>query len=214
MEETKRCPYCGEEILTTAKKCRHCGEWLENKPGAHAQLSARTGKGTDAHGQQATDSERFFVYYFNTVWNSKKDTKHFIIPSFDFSGRLPRKRFWMGVLLIMLTWVPVLNCLFCLFATYTTFVQILIGVFYILLVAKLVEMHVRRLNDIGKSGWLVLLHLVPIANLYLLYLLCQKGSDCEPTQWTKRDNVDVALIAFIIVIAIIIQNVLAPALYY
>jgi|GEM_PF-4231612 hypothetical protein len=27
--ETKRCPYCGEEIMPTAKKCRHCGEWLE-----------------------------------------------------------------------------------------------------------------------------------------------------------------------------------------
>lgn len=29
MEETKRCPYCGEEILAIAKKCKHCGEWLD-----------------------------------------------------------------------------------------------------------------------------------------------------------------------------------------
>ena len=23
------CPYCDEEILATAKKCKHCGEWLD-----------------------------------------------------------------------------------------------------------------------------------------------------------------------------------------
>ena len=28
-KKTKECPYCGEEILATAKKCKHCGAWLE-----------------------------------------------------------------------------------------------------------------------------------------------------------------------------------------
>ncbi len=30
-ESTKRCPYCGEEILAVAKKCKHCGEWLNKE---------------------------------------------------------------------------------------------------------------------------------------------------------------------------------------
>ena len=28
-QETKRCPMCGEEILAVAKKCKHCGEYLD-----------------------------------------------------------------------------------------------------------------------------------------------------------------------------------------
>ena len=33
MEQTKICPYCREEILAEAKKCKHCGEWLD---GSHS----------------------------------------------------------------------------------------------------------------------------------------------------------------------------------
>lgn len=29
--DLKHCPYCGEEILAVAKKCKHCGEWLSDE---------------------------------------------------------------------------------------------------------------------------------------------------------------------------------------
>lgn len=29
MATTVECPYCGEEILAKARKCKHCGEWLD-----------------------------------------------------------------------------------------------------------------------------------------------------------------------------------------
>lgn len=38
--ERRKCPYCGEEIAATAKKCRFCGEWLE-KPQQPAQRPAQ-----------------------------------------------------------------------------------------------------------------------------------------------------------------------------
>ena len=30
-KKVKICPYCGEEILAVAKKCKHCGEWLDKE---------------------------------------------------------------------------------------------------------------------------------------------------------------------------------------
>lgn len=40
-EPTKRCPYCGEVILAVARKCKHCGEFLDREP--PAALAGRTG---------------------------------------------------------------------------------------------------------------------------------------------------------------------------
>lgn len=30
-QETKNCPFCGGKIMVTAKKCKHCSEWIEEE---------------------------------------------------------------------------------------------------------------------------------------------------------------------------------------
>lgn len=40
---TIQCPACAEEILAQAKKCKHCGEWLADKPAP--TVIEQTGKG-------------------------------------------------------------------------------------------------------------------------------------------------------------------------
>ena len=38
-KHTTLCPYCGEEIFTLARKCKHCNEWLDN---ASAKVRKKT----------------------------------------------------------------------------------------------------------------------------------------------------------------------------
>lgn len=58
-------------------------------------------------------------------------------------------------------------------------VGLLIVALYIALIVMMVGYTVRRLNDLGKTGWLALLFLVPLANLvlwlYVLFFPGQKG---------------------------------------
>ncbi len=37
--ETKECPFCGQSIKSIARKCRHCGEYLDGGPGDFADDS-------------------------------------------------------------------------------------------------------------------------------------------------------------------------------
>lgn len=55
-EETKRCPFCGEEILAVAKKCRFCGEWLEKENKNESEKPIESETSTES--ENATESEK------------------------------------------------------------------------------------------------------------------------------------------------------------
>ena len=96
-------------------------------------------------------------------------TKSGIGKSFTFSGRSSRSEYWWWILAGIL------------FQIICTIIAVLgnVGVaaiFPILLVLPTTTMIVRRLHDFEKSGWWLLIVLIPLIGiLYLIYLFIQEG---------------------------------------
>lgn len=84
-----------------------------------------------------------------------------------FEGRASRKEYWNFVLF---------NFLITLILTLIS-AGVLSVIYMILVIIPSVAVAVRRLHDVGKSGWMLLASLVPIiGTIYLLYLLCIEGN--------------------------------------
>ena len=56
-EPTKACPYCGEEILEIAKKCKHCKEYVESSEGAFLSLNGVPYTGLNEGGSKSIRAE-------------------------------------------------------------------------------------------------------------------------------------------------------------
>ena len=104
----------------------------------------------------------------------------------NFSGRARRKEFWMWYLF----YVIVLIVAMILDGVLGTGFEISYGVTtpygWIYIIAALAHVipglavSVRRLHDVGKSGWFMFISLIPIiGGIWLLVLMCTDGDSSE-----------------------------------
>jgi uncharacterized membrane protein YhaH (DUF805 family) len=108
----------------------------------------------------------------------------------DFSGRSRRKEYWMFVLFFVIVYAI---CYALIFTGLPKFdpatgqmtggggALSMLGTALLLIFAlgsfiPALAVQVRRLHDQDKTGWLVLLGIVPIANIVLLVFMCLEGT--------------------------------------
>jgi len=99
----------------------------------------------------------------------------------DFKGRSRRAEYWMVTLFNMVL-AAVLLGLFSVMDLYS----IGAGLWGLYIVASLVPslaLTVRRLHDVGRSGWFFLLMFIPVINLWPAILVMFIDSKVEANQW-------------------------------
>lgn len=98
----------------------------------------------------------------------------------NFNGRARRREFWGFVLFnALISWGLVF-----IFGAIGAAIDMpaLGGLAYVYTLAAFlpsIAAAVRRLHDIGKSGWYLLVVFIPIAGIILIYWLCQDSQDFE-----------------------------------
>lgn len=100
----------------------------------------------------------------------------------NFQGRARRKEYWMFVLIHMIVLIILYSILFKTLETDTSIVPVSIVGSGLLIVYSLaafiptLAVAVRRLHDVGKSGWMLFIYLLPfVGPIWLLVLLATEG---------------------------------------
>jgi uncharacterized membrane protein YhaH (DUF805 family) len=91
--------------------------------------------------------------------------------SFDYRGRARRTEYWMFVLIHVL----VLVALGVLGSNVHEAFSVAFGVYFLVAAVPLIALAARRLHDVGYSGWLQLVNLLPFGSVAVLILMVLPG---------------------------------------
>jgi uncharacterized membrane protein YhaH (DUF805 family) len=95
-------------------------------------------------------------------------TEHYV----DFQGRAPRAEFWYFVLAYF-----VIDIVLAIIQLTLGLSNVLTGLFALAILLPNLGLAVRRLHDIGRSGWWILIGIIPIAGwILLIYWYAQPGT--------------------------------------
>ena len=101
----------------------------------------------------------------------------------DYHSRSRRSEFWFWVLGVFFISILANIIIFILFKIQKVIGLIVLILFLLCIFIISLPLAIRRLHDMGKSGWFILLGLLPIiGQIVLIYFYCQ-DSQKETNQW-------------------------------
>lgn len=174
-----KCRYCGAELLSNAKYCEDCGaatDFQENYSSSAPQLQQQVqpyGQPQQQFNRPQTDPN--YVPESPAYVTFPQAVKMFFKNWKDFSGRSTRSEFWYAYIIQMLIGTIAGNL-----GMGNLIVTLAItGIISLILFIPFLAVSVRRLHDIGKSGWWYLISLTCIGAFFLIYWYSQPGDPNE-----------------------------------
>jgi len=103
----------------------------------------------------------------------------------NFNGRSTRQEYWMFVLFNLIFYL----CTFAIDSFFPVYGGLPIGTLYIVAVfIPGLSASVRRLHDVNKSGWFLLIALIPLIGYILLIVLMAKAGDSEKNKYGSSSD--------------------------
>jgi len=166
----KKCQFCAEEIKDEAVKCRFCGEWLDDKTNEVIEISDRFAIENKARKARCKAREQGGIigsYKIYFLYKLRYQT-------FDWKTRESVKGYWMFLLYYFLT---------CLIGIPLTLGLIAIPLLPLCFVHNLFSIPIRRLHDSGRSGWWLLIGIIPCLGQIILLIFMINSGDFEENEY-------------------------------
>lgn len=149
-----KCPFCGQISEGPAQ----CAGAEDNCPscGKRFQLVAMT----DSPSVRPNCLMCYFIMFKRYV---------------GFRGRSSRREFWWAMLFHTIVTLIIVIVDSAVFRRYRDPQGLLVQIYFFATLLPLIAVQVRRLHDTNKSGWWVLLSLVPVLNIVYIVWLATGG---------------------------------------
>jgi uncharacterized membrane protein YhaH (DUF805 family) len=105
----------------------------------------------------------------------------------DFSGRARRKEYWMFELFNFLIYLLILALAGIFYAVDAPrlgmFIIFIVYLYALGILIPNLAVAVRRLHDVGKSGWMLFIYFVPLIGVFWLLILLLSDSEPGDNEW-------------------------------
>ena len=197
------CPQCGAKLTDDAKFCALCGcsletdtaqatESITTRPetiaAAKPQLQFKEQTAGRGKGNARADvkSGNAFDEAMRKVQESDWDGLQKIVKAelFTCDGRISRDEYIKKFLFLLVSIIPLLIIFVFLADFLGEFVEeiltLLFGIIIVFINISYLMLSIRRLHDLNKSGWLILIAVVPLIDIaFFIYLLACQGTHGE-----------------------------------